>query len=115
MATSHPTHPHNPTHPCAAVALWLQALSLGVPTAAMLLVQARAYSAYRARCAQHWLHALRHGGRHRHIYAAPGPLPPPHADEWQYAAALRGLRGMQEHALVIAACAVAAVLWLFTG
>ena len=74
-------------------------------------MQARAYSAYRVRLAWHWSRMLE-GQQQRRRRTSCGSLPPPNADEWQYAAALRGVRGMQEHALMIAACAVAAVLCL---
>ena len=119
--------------------VWAQLLSVMVPTAGMLLAQARAYGAYRARLVTHWARLVeeqqqqqqqqqqrpdeRQQQRHSNYGVTeracmPGGasalMPAPNPDEWEYYATLRGVKAVWEHAPEIAACAVAGLLCLAT-
>ena len=127
MTCAHSALP--PPSSCAAAAVvWAQLMSVMVPTAGMLLVQARAYGAYRARLVTHWARLVEEqqqqqqqqqqlassgSGAAAHTHALACVLaPPPNSDEWEYDAALRGEDEAKRLDLALVACAAVALVWL---
>ena len=135
LMSPHSQSPHTPS----PVALWLQLFFGLAPAVSTLLSQARSYGAYRARLASHWEQLVERDQQQRQqrqqqrqqqqqLYPGSGQgaaahthalacvaVPPPNPDEWQYDAAMRGVRVAKRLEPALVACAAAVLLWVGTS